>query len=62
MAVVLERSTDLDGWDSGPGFTVQDGAPANNFDGTETVVLRSEIPIGGIPGEFVRLSAWHLSP
>jgi len=62
VAVVLERSTDLDGWDSGPGFTVQEGAPVDNLDGTETVVLRSETPIGDVVREFVRLRAWRLSP
>jgi hypothetical protein len=62
VAVVLERSTNLVDWDSGPGFTVQEGAPVDNLDGTETVILRSVSPNGGIAREFVRLRAWGLLP
>lgn len=60
VTVALQRSTDLGGWDSGPGFTVQEGAPVDNLDGTETVVLRSVTPIGDIDREFVRLSVQRL--
>ena len=60
IAVELERSVELGVWQGGAGFTVQHGAPVDNLDGTETVVLRSVTPLGDIDREFVRLKVQRL--
>jgi hypothetical protein len=51
----VEVSSDLTAWDDQAPAVVLHGVPIPNGDGTETVTVRSSVPVGTLQAEFVRL-------
>jgi hypothetical protein len=55
LSYLIEVSADLASWDSGPTFTAEVEAPVNHGDGSETVTVRSLIPLDTGQSQFLRL-------
>ncbi|MCB1124116.1 MAG: hypothetical protein KJT03_21375, partial [Verrucomicrobiae bacterium] len=58
VTLTVRVSGGLDTWNSGPGFTTEISRESN-LDGTETVVVRDNIPIGDEVTRFIQLLATY---
>ena len=53
LASIVESATDLEHWSDSN--TIEHGDPANNGDGTETIQIRSTLPLSTTPRQWLRL-------
>jgi hypothetical protein len=60
LTSTVEASTDLAIWSASG--TVELAPPTDNGDGTETVTIRSTLPISGNPGQSLRLKVSQIAP
>jgi len=56
LSYLVEVSTDLVVWNSGPSYTAEVGPPVDRGDGSETITVRSLIPLATDPRQFLHLA------